>query len=329
MRDVLVTENIAGLEMEVLKNTFDVVFEPELWKSPDRLQAMLSDFQAIIVRNQTKVTRDLLAAAPMLKVIGRAGAGLDNIDLEAATEAGIVVVYAPEQNSISVAELTIGMMLSLARKIVTADHNTKSGEWKRQGFMGNELYGKTLGIVGLGRIGYRTSVRARAFGMDIIAFDEYANPDAVMVSELRARMMHLDELLSHSDFVSCHLPLTSSTISLFDYEKFCTMKPTAFFINTSRGEVVDEEALTKALKDKKIAGAALDVRQQEPPVKGPLSEMDNVILTPHIGAFTEEAQERVVSSVCRDVADILSGKEAKNYFNFPKPKHICQKGGKI
>jgi D-3-phosphoglycerate dehydrogenase len=158
--------------------------------------------------------------------------------------------------------------------------------------------------------------------MDLVAYDLYANPDAITVSESFARMMDLDELLGFADFVSCHVPLTSETLGLFDYEKFCKMKQTAYFINTSRGEVVDEEALVQALEENRIAGAGLDVRQQEPPEKGPLSVMDNVILTPHIGAFTQEGQDRVVSSVCRDVAAILEGGEAKNYFNLPKPKRM-------
>jgi D-3-phosphoglycerate dehydrogenase len=322
MRDVLVTENIVGSEMESLKGRFDVAFEPEIWSTPDRLQEMIVDFRAIIVRNQTRVTSELIASAPHLQVIGRAGAGLDNIDLDAASSAGIVVAYTPEQNAVSVAELTIGMMLALARKIVPADQTTKAGKWKRRESTGIELYGKTLGLVGLGRIGYRVGARAKAFGMDVVACDLYANPDAITVSELFARMMDLDELLGLADFVSCHVPLTSETVGLFNYEKFCKMKSNAYFINTSRGEVVDEEALVQALKEKRIAGAGLDVRQKEPPEKGPLSEMDNVILTPHIGAFTREGQERVVSSVCRDVAAILAGGEAKNYFNLPKPKRM-------
>jgi D-3-phosphoglycerate dehydrogenase len=322
MRDVLVTESIVGSEMESLKSHLDVVFEPDLWSTPDRLHKMIADFRAIIVRNQTKVTSELIASAPHLQVIGRAGVGLDNIDLDAATSAGIVVAYTPEQNAVSVAELTIGMMLALARKIVPADQTTKGGEWKRRESTGIELYGKTLGLVGLGRIGYRVGGRAKAFGMDIVAYDLYANPDAITVSESFARMMGLEELLGLADFVSCHVPLTSETVDLFTYDRFCQMKSTAYFINTSRGEVVDEEALAQALKEKRIAGAGLDVRQKEPPGKGPLSEIDNVILTPHIGAFTKEGQERVVSSVCRDVAAILGGGEAKNYFNLPKPKRI-------
>ena len=323
MRDVLVTENIVGSEMDSLKGRFDVAFEPELWRTPERLQERIVDFRAIIVRNQTRVTSELIASAPHLQVIGRAGAGLDNIDLDAATSAGIVVVYTPEQNALSVAELTMGMMLALARKIVLADQTTKAGEWKRRESTGIELYGKTLGLVGLGRIGYRVGGRARAFGMDIVAYDLYANPDAIAISESFARMMDLDSLLGLADFVSCHVPLTSETAGLFDYNRFCKMKPTAYFINTSRGEVVDEEALAQALTEKRIAGAGLDVRQKEPPEKGPLSEMDNVILTPHIGAFTKESQERVVSSVCRDVAAVLEGGEAKNYFNLSKAKRIC------
>jgi D-3-phosphoglycerate dehydrogenase len=322
MRDVLVTENIVGSEMESLRGRYDVAFEPELWRTPDRLQEMIADFRALIVRNQTRVTSGLIASGPHLQVIGRAGAGLDNIDLDAATSAGIVVAYTPEQNALSVAELTIGMMLALARKIVPADRTTKAGEWKRRESTGIELYGKTLGLVGLGRIGYRVGGRAKAFGMDIVAYDLYANPDAIAVSESFARMMDLDELLDLADFVSCHVPLTAETVGLFDYERFCRMKSTAYFINTSRGEVVDEEALAQALKEERIAGAGLDVRQKEPPDKGPLSEMDNVLLTPHIGAFTKESQERVVSSVCRDVAAILGGGEAKNYFNISKPKRM-------
>ena len=262
MKAILITEDIAGQGMETLKEKFHVVFEPDLWREPERLQASLPEFRAVIVRNQTRLTSSIIRAAPQLQVIGRAGAGLDNIDLEAAASAGIVVVYTPEQNSISVAELTLGMMISLARKIVPANRSTKSGQWKRREFTGVELYGKTLGLVGLGRIGYRVGKRAKAFGMKILAHDIYANPDAVLVSELSAQMVDMDELLRRSDYVSCHVTLTVETKGLFDYGKFRKMKPSAFFINTSRGEVVDEEALIKALEEKHMAGAGLDVRHK-------------------------------------------------------------------
>lgn len=319
MSDILVTENISGSAIEDLKGKFQVSFEPDLWKTPDALREKIPGFRGLIVRNQTKVTAELIGAAASLQVIGRAGAGLDNVDVRAASEAGIVVAYTPEQNSISVAELALGMMLSLARNLGPADRDTKAGGWNRQRFTGIELYGKTLGLVGLGRIGFRVAVRARAFGMRVIAHDEYANPDGILVSEVPAKLVSLADLLSCADFVSCHVPLTAETRSLFDYGKFCQMKPTAFFLNTSRGEVVEEAGLIRALRERKIFGAALDVRAQEPPGDDVLAAMDNVILTPHIAAFTREAQERVTDSVCRDVGAVLTGQPAKNFANFPRP----------
>lgn len=320
MPDVLITENIIGEEMDKLQQSCDAVFEPELWKAPDKLAAMIGDFRALIVRNQTQVTRELLAAATKLEVIGRAGVGLDNVDVAAANERGIVVAFTPEQNTNSVAELAIGLMLSLARMIPAGDADTKAGGWKRQKFTGIEIQGKTLGLIGLGRIGASTAAKARALGMDIVAYDPFVDSESLKAMDLRARMLTLDEALGQSDFVSCHLPATAETIRLFNYEKFCLMKPGAFFINTSRGEVVDEDGLLKALQEKKIAGAALDVRAKEPPAPSPLAEMDNVILMPHIGAFTNEGQRRVVTAVCKDVMAVLQGGAAKYFVNFSKPK---------
>ena len=319
MDKILVSESIVGPAMDELGNQFQLNFQPELWKFPDQLENRIKESDGIIVRNQTRVTKKLIEKAPSLQVIGRAGAGLDNIDVEAASNAGVVVVYAPEQNSISVAELAVGMMLTLSRKINTADRETKAGKWDRHRFTGTELYGKTLGVVGLGRIGYRTGLRARAFGMNVIVHDDYVNPDGITVSELQAPVLPLPDLLAQADFISCHLPLTPLTRNLFDYERFCTMKPTAFFINTSRGGVVDEKGLAQALEDGKIAGAALDVRQVEPPPVDALCRMDNVILTPHIAAFTKEGQRRVVQSLCRDVVAVLEGGRAINFANFPQP----------
>ncbi len=320
MGDVLVSEAVAGREMDALKSSFDVTYEPELFNNPQRLKEILPDYRALIVRNQTQVNAELIAAGRHLLVIGRAGVGLDNVDHEAASDAGIVVTFAPEQNSISVAELALGLMLSLARMIPAADRSTKSGGWDRKRFTGTELFGKTLGIVGLGRIGFLTAMRARAFGMDVLVHDAHVNPDAFTVAETRATLVGLAELLKRSDFVSVHVPETPDTINLFNDERFALMKPTALFINTSRGKVVDEDALVRALRDRKIAGAALDVRATEPPDAGPLAEMDNVILTPHVAAFTEEGQARVVTCVCRDVAAVLRGDSARNYFNFARPR---------
>jgi len=318
---ILITENISGRWIDELKSKFEVVIDPALWKSPDKIKAALPECRALIVRNQTKVNADLLSAATRLQVIGRAGAGLDNIELPAATAKGIVVVSTPDQNSISVAELTLAMMLALARKVFPANQHTHGGGWERQKFVGTELYGKNFGVVGLGRIGFLTALRARALGMNIIAHDNYISPDAVAVSETRAELMNLDTLLSRADFVSCHVPLTPETKNFFNYDRFCRMKPTAFFLNLARGEVVEESGLVRALKEMRIAGAGLDVREQEPPASTPFAGMDNVILTPHIAAFTREAQERVVAAVCQDVAAVLAGGAAKNFVNFPKPKN--------
>lgn len=317
---ILITENINGWWIEELKSKFAVHIEPDLWQSPDKLKALVPAYSALIVRNQTRVSADIIKAGTQLQVIGRAGAGLDNIDVESASEAGIVVTYTPDQNSISVAELTLGMMLALARMLPPANNHVRKGHWQRQHFVGTELFRKTLGIIGLGRIGFLTALRARALGMEILAYDEYISPDNTFVTETQAQLVKLDDLLHQADFVSCHLPLTSETKHFFNYEQFCKMKPTSFFLNLARGGVVDEQGLIRALQEKKISGAALDVREQEPPENSPLAQMDNVILTPHIAAFTHEAQNRVVAAVCQDVISVLQGDTAKNFVNFPKPK---------
>lgn len=321
--DILITEQIAGPAVDGMADLFKVTCEPNLWRTPDRLQASLQNCRALIVRNQTKVTADIIAKAPHLEVIGRAGAGLDNIDLKAASAAGIVVASTPDQNSISVAELAIGFMFALARHLPSADRDTRAGGWSRQRFTGFELNGKTMGIVGLGRIGFITALRCRALGMRIIAHDEFMSPDAVAVSETKAELVSLDELLRQADFVSCHAPLTPATRGMFNYQRFAAMKPTAFFLNLARGEIVNEADLARALQEGRLAGAALDVREQEPPSPSPLNAMDNVILTPHIAAFTREAQERVVNAVCSDVIAVLQGKPARNFANFSRPQRVA------
>ena len=318
--EILITENIGGRWIDELKKKFAVTIEPDWWKAPEKIKALLPECRALIVRNQTRVNADLLSAAGQLQVIGRAGAGLDNIEVSAATAQGIVVVSTPDQNSISVAELALAMMLALARKLPAANQHAHGGGWERQRFVGTELYGKNFGVVGLGRIGFLTALRARALGMNILAHDSYVSSDAVAVAETHAQLTDLDSLLARSDFVSCHTPLTPETKHFFNYERFCRMKSSAFFLNLARGEVVDESGLIRALQEKKIAGAGLDVREKEPPAASALAGMDNVILTPHIAAFTREAQDRVVAAVCQDVAAVLGGGAAKNFVNFAKPK---------
>lgn len=320
MPEILISENIIGEEMDKLRGRFECVFEPLLWKEPDRLRAMIPNFRALIARNQTQITRDIIEAGVRLEVIARAGVGMDNVDLETASRAGIVVSWTPEQNTNSVAELTIGLMLSLARMIPDADVDTKQGGWNRWKYMGVELSGKTLGIVGLGRIGSSTAMKARALGMEILAYDPYVEPDSLRAMEVRARLTSLEEVLSRSDFVSLHLPENDETRGMFGAEQFNQMKPSAYFINSARGGVVQEDALLRVLQEKRIAGAALEVRKIEPAPPSEFNQLTNVILLPHIGAQTHEAQRRVVTTVCRDVAAILNGGEAKFFANFSRPK---------
>lgn len=315
MSDILISENIRGAAVDILSSRFDLTFLPELWKSPDELLKLVGEFRALIVRNQTQVTAGLLAAGKKLVVVGRAGAGLDNVDVAAATQAGVLVTSTPDQNAISVAELAMGLMLSLVRMIPAANQDTRAGNWNRQQFLGTELYGKTLGIVGAGRTGFLTARRAQAFGMKILAYDPFISRDNILLSELNAELVSLDDLLTRADVVSCHLPATSQTAGLLNAGCFRRMKPTATFINTSRGEVVVECDLLDALKSGKIAGAALDVRTIEPPQIGELERLPNLILTPHVAAFTREAQDRVTRSICEDVMRVLDGKSAQNPVN--------------
>jgi D-3-phosphoglycerate dehydrogenase len=320
MSDILITENITGEEMDALRRRFDSHFDPDLWKRPETLLEMIPNFRALIARNQTRITRELIEAGTRLEVIGRAGVGMDNVDLEAASQAGIVVAYTPEQNTNSVAELTLGLMIGLARMIPEADADTKRGGWNRWRFIGIELAGKTLGIVGLGRIGGNLAAKARAMGMDILAYDPYVDPESLRAMEVGARLTDLDEVLSRADFLSLHAPETEETRAMFGYEQFCRMKSGAYFINAARGGLVVEEGLLRALREERIAGAALDVREQEPATPSAFDTMDNVILVPHMGAQTREAQRRVVTAVCRDVAAVLQGGGAKNFANFSKPR---------
>jgi D-3-phosphoglycerate dehydrogenase len=319
VHEILISENVTGPAIDALAESFRVVAAPDLWRDPPRLAEAARTANAWIIRNSTQVTRPLLQAAPQLRIVARAGVGLDNIDVHAASEAGVVVTYTPEQNAVSVAELTIGLLLALARKIPAADRHVRGGGWDRHAFMGCELYGKTLGVIGFGRIGFLTAMRARALGMQVLAHDPFVSPDSVTLIESQARLVPLEELLSRSHFVSCHLPGGAKTRHALGAAAFLQMRPGAFFVNASRGEVVDEAALIDALLEGRIGGAALDVRSQEPPVIGRLEAMENVILLPHVGAFTNEAQERVIAAVCRDVAAVLSGGSAVNFVNFPQP----------
>ena len=312
MADILISENIRGNAVDSLAKRFHVITMPDLWRDPAALAREVAGVKALIIRNQTQITDDLLRGAKELIVLGRAGVGLDNVDLKACEKAGIIVTSTPEQSTISVAELAIGLMISLARQIPVADADTKQGNWNRQHFLGTELHGKSFGIIGAGRIGLATARRAHAFGMKILAHDPFVSSDNVFLAELNAEVISFEDLLARADVISCHLPATPQTLRIINADAFARMKPTAFFINTSRGEVIDEIALVDALKSSKIAGAALDVRETEPPVMGEFERLRNVLLMPHIAAFTREAQARVTQAICEDVARVLEGQPPLN-----------------
>jgi D-3-phosphoglycerate dehydrogenase len=267
---------------------------------------MVRDADVLVVGLQ-RITGKVLDAAKRLKVIGRCGVGLDNIDLKAAGERGIPVVYTPGANAQTVADLTLGLLLALARKIPQADRMTRDGQWKR--IMGNDVWGKTLGICGLGQIGFNVAKRAKGFEMNVVAYDLFENPS--LAGELGIDYKSKAEILGESDFITLHLPLTPETRGFISIADLRAMKKTAILVNTSRGGIVDENALYMALKEGEIAGAALDVFEHEPPGKTPLVELDNFIGTPHIGGITTEALGRIGMTVARDIVSVLKGQTPK------------------
>src|SRR5580765_471500 len=286
--DILITEEVEGDAIQRLSETYDVSRDPTLWQDEANLKAAISDARILVIRNQTRVTAPLLAAAAKLIGIGRIGVGLDNIDMSAVSERGVVVIAPLDANATSVAELTMGFILALARKIPAADRLTKTGHWNRRAFTGIELAGKTLAICGFGRIGRKVALFARVIGMEVLVYDPFVKPDSPLLHDTGVTLCHrLEDGLAQADFVTAHSPLTLETRHLFNAQTFASMKRGAFFINTSRGGVVDERALLEALRSGQLAGAALDVREIEPPgTRTDLETMENVVLTPHIGSFT-------------------------------------------
>jgi D-3-phosphoglycerate dehydrogenase len=282
----------------------------------EQLHEAMARAHGLIVRSATKVTRELLAVSPNLRVVGRAGVGVDNIDLEVATAAGIPVINAPEGNTVSAAELAMALILAVARKVASADNSVRSGEWARSRFSGMEIRGKTLALVGAGRIGAEVAKRARAFGMRTVAHDPYLTQERA--EELEVERVGLAEALAQGDVVSLHVPLTSATEGMIGRKELQAMKPTAILINAARGGVVDEDALVEALEAEEIAGAALDVYFTEPlPEGSPLREAPNLVLTPHLGASTAEAQELVASEIAEGVRAALLEGDLSRALNAP------------
>lgn len=282
----------------------------------EELGQALRDFDGLVVRSETKVTAALMDAAQRLRAVGRAGVGVDNIDVPAATARGIVVMNAPDGNTITTAEHTMAMLVALARRIPQANASLKAGRWERKQFVGVELYGKTLGIVGLGRIGRTVAARARGFGMHILAFDPFIGPE--QARDLELQMVPLDEVLSRADFLTVHTPLTSETRGIIGPQAFARMKQGVRIINCARGGLVDERALLAAIKEGRVAGAALDVYEEEPPpANHPLLALEEVITTPHLGASTREAQEGVAVTVAEQLRDYLLTGALRGAVNVP------------
>ncbi|MBM3183065.1 MAG: phosphoglycerate dehydrogenase [Chloroflexi bacterium] len=311
---VLVADPLAEEGVEVLKRQAEV--DVKLKLKPEELKSIIGDYDALIVRSETKATADIIEAGKKLQVIARAGVGLDNIDVEAATRKGIVVVNAPTGNTIAAAEHAIALMMALARHVPQANARLKSGVWQRSEYMGTELRGKTLGMVGLGNVGSAVARRAQAFEMRLIGYDPFVSSE--YARNLGVELVPMDKLIKESDFITLHLPLTSETKDIIGAKELSKMKPTVRLINCTRGGLVNEEALYKAVETGKIAGAAVDVFATEPVTDSVLFKCDRIIVTPHLGASTAEAQTSVALEVVEQVLAVLKGQPARYAVNAPQ-----------
>jgi D-3-phosphoglycerate dehydrogenase len=300
---VLVAEELSPAGIALLESEFEVRYTD----GADRAQLLpaLADAAAVIIRSATRIDAEALAHAPNLQVVARAGVGLDNVDVEAATKAGVMVVNAPTSNIVSAAEQAVALLLALARNLPQAASSLRGGEWKRSKFTGVELDGKVAGLLGLGRIGVLVAQRLSAFGMRVVAYDPYV--PAARAAQLGVRLLSLEELLAEADFISVHLPKTAETAGIIGEKELRLVKPGARIVNAARGGIVDEHALALALKDGRVAGAAMDVYSTEPCTDSPLFGFDNVVATPHLGASTHEAQEKAGTQVARSVKLALAG----------------------
>ena len=304
---VLIAEELSPATIEALGPDFEVRHCDGA--NRDELLPAIADVDAILIRSATKVDAEALAAANNLKVVARAGVGLDNVDVPAATQRGVMVVNAPTSNIVSAAELAVALLLASARNVSPAHQALRNGEWKRSKYSGVELADKTVGVVGLGRIGLLVAQRLSAFGVNLIAYDPFVRP--TRAAQLGVRMVTLDELLAESDFITVHLPKTKETLGLIGDEALHKVKPTVHIVNAARGGIVDETALYEALVDGRVAGAGLDVYVKEPCTDSPLFGLDNVVATPHLGASTDEAQEKAGIAAAKSVRQALAGRRQR------------------
>ena len=310
---ILVVEPLAAEGLELLQRHHEV--DERIGLPRAEIIALLPDYDALVVRSQVKVDAEMIAAGTRLIVVGRAGVGVDNVDLEAATRAGITVVNAPTGNTIAAAELTLALLFGLARKTAAADASMRRGEWKRSQFTGIEVRGKTLGIVGLGKIGQAIAVRARAMQMTVIASDPFVT--AEQAASLGVELLSFDDLVPRADAITVHVPKTRSTTGLINKAVMERMKPGVLLLNVARGGIIDEADLAEALRTGRVAGAGIDVYTAEPPTGNPLLDAPNTLLTPHLGASTEEAQIAVAEEVAEQIVDVLDGRSARYAVNAP------------
>ena len=315
MPKVLVSDPVAAEGVAVLRRAgFDVDIRTGLAAAD--LKAIIGDYDALAVRSETKVTADILAAATNLKIIGRAGVGVDNIDVAAATNQGILVVNSPEGNTIAAAELTVTVLLSMARNVPQAHSSMKAGEWKRSKFVGIEVYGKTVGVIGLGKIGREVAKRLLAMEMRVVAYDPFLSVE--QAAELGIRLLDLDALYTEADFITVHVPKLKETSGMIGAEAFGKMRDGVRVVNVARGGIIQEKALLDALASGKVAAAALDVWESEPvDPTHPLVLHPNVVATPHLGASTEEAQVGVAVDIAEQIVDVLTGGSARSAVNMP------------
>ncbi len=311
---VLVSDNISTKGVDILKNA-GLQVDVKVGLKPDELKSVIKDYHAIIIRSATKVTADIIKHAENLKVIGRAGSGLDNVDRVAASKQGIVVMNTPGGNTITTAELTIALLFAAARKIPQANASMAAGKWEKKKFMGVELYNKTLGILGLGRIGTEVARRCQGMGMNIIAYDPFMSDEKA--EEMGIEKVEIAEIYKRADFITIHTPLTAETKAMINKKTINSMKDGVYILNCARGGIINEKDLLDALNSGKIGGAALDVLEKEPPENNPLVGHEKVVCTPHLGASTKEAQENVAIAVAEQIRDYLINGTIRNAVNFP------------
>ncbi len=312
---VLIADHLSEDGITLLKEEPGLSVDVKTGLSPKELAELIGPYEGLIVRSSTKVTAEVIAKADRLRVIGRAGVGLDNVDADAATKRGIIVMNVPAGNTMSTAEHTMSLIMALARRIPQADAHVRTGLWERSKFVGTELFGKTLGIVGLGKIGTEVAKRAQAFGMRVIAYDPFLSTERSQ--QLEVQLTDLAHLYAESDFITVHTPLTAETRHMVGAKEIAAMKRGVRLVNCARGGIIDEQALYQAIVGGQVAGAAIDVFEEEPPKGNPLLTLDQVVATPHLGASTQEAQLNVAIEVAKQVADALLGRGIRNAVNMP------------